>query len=445
MKIDFNEILSFVPDFSTVNAMGTKGEIKGKLLNLNWDGTWKTKLGNFISIDDVEREDVLLTSNIGQICLHNSFVTNSDSSGNLSGQALFISINDLSVTLASVPSFICVVKIDEKSIDRIVFPESIEDSKTGNTSNGLLPFNYGIAKFYLFRIPNNPYLFIQARHPKLKLDSFKSIVNSSLYLFSYLSGVSTSDDFCVVSLGNNEKPKETFIYGGLNKKSTNYTPIAVTWSEFNRAKKELRLPLGQLKDRRPFNPENISKCFTDFINNPDLITPVIYLIASTDAPLEMKGVFLSIALESLTECIVKIKKPISDPIWDKLKIALTKALVDNSLKLDKDTIELFKNKINNLNNPTNQSKLIKPFDIFKISLSKKDKKIIGLRNAYLHTGRVNKPSSKKNKHFKEIYLMEMRYFTLINHLFLKYLGYEGILIDWESRGLDTKQNKYIKI
>src|SRR6185369_1326942 len=125
--------------------------------------------------------------------------------------------------------------------------------------NGLLPFNYGTLELLIYKIKNYPYLFVQASNPKLNLESFKSIVNSTLYLFCYLTGLSTLGDFCVVELGEAGTPKETFIYGGLTKKSTNLTPVVANWSEFNRARKELGLPNKELKDRRPFNPENISE------------------------------------------------------------------------------------------------------------------------------------------------------------------------------------------
>lgn len=445
MKIDSVKILKCVPDLSGLNTTGSDGALKGMAIDLSWDGTWKTKLGKYTSLTDLEKEDVLLDSNVGQICLHDSFATDSDSAGNFEGQALFISIKDNSVKPSVIPSFLHVVKIDEKSIERIMFSESIEDSKTGFTWTGLLSFKYGIAEFNIFKIPNKPYLIVQASHPKLKLESFRSIANSCLYLFWYLTGLSISGDFCVVVLGEDEKPKETFIYGGLNQKSTMYTPVVVGWSEFSQAKIKLGLPLAQLIDRRPFDPDNMSKCFTYFVNKPDLMTSVVYLIASTTAPLEMKGVFLSVALESLTECLTKPKNPISDSIWQDIKTELEKTLIKNPLKLDNKTIELLQNKIRNLNTPTNSAKLIKPFEINKIILTKKDKKIISLRNVYLHTGRSGKLTKKRDKDYKEIYKTEMRLYTLINHLFLKVLGYEGILIDWESHGLTVAQSNYIRI
>lgn len=89
-------------------------------------------------------------------------------------------------------------------------------------------------------------------------------------------------------------------------------------------------------------------------------------------------------------------------------------------------------RIDGLNAPTNQDKLLRPFEVFGIELSAEEADAIVRRNTYLHKGRLLDPETitADPDSWRSAYETEMRIYTAVNKLLLKYLGYEGPVIDW---------------
>jgi hypothetical protein len=149
----------------------------------------------------------------------------------------------------------------------------------------------------------------------------------------------------------------------------------------------------------------------------------------------------SVALESLTDLMVSEKEDVLAPIKDK-KVAreivahLISELDRYAAQLDKDGLEVLKTRISNINQLTNKSKLIKPFELVHFTLSQEDLAAIEHRNDFLH-GRITHLLDKKGKkkeitHIassQEIYYTALRLYTLLAVLILKSIGYDNKIVN----------------
>lgn len=104
----------------------------------------------------------------------------------------------------------------------------------------------------------------------------------------------------------------------------------------------------------------------------------------------------------------------------------------SSALLPDDLLTLHK-RIDNLNRITNKARLKAPFDLLKITLNVEDLKILETRNDFLH-GRVpdltkagaNRSTERTNK---DLYYCSMRFYTLLNMLILKWIGYDNRVVN----------------
>lgn len=197
--------------------------------------------------------------------------------------------------------------------------------------------------------------------------------------------------------------------------------------------------------------EIISNCLGKYITEPELVTPLEYLLRVSDAPLEMRGALASIALKSLTkhfknkQLIRKYKLLISSEKWAPARMNLRDALIKSSSDWEEKQRAIILQRIgSSLNQTSNDQKLMKPFEIFEVKISEHEKTEIQKRNRYLHDGRIldlayvggNKDA------WKEAYENDISINTEINKLFLKYLGYRGVVSDWGARGVSGPELKF---
>jgi len=155
-----------------------------------------------------------------------------------------------------------------------------------------------------------------------------------------------------------------------------------------------------------------------------------------------KGAMYSIAIETITNFIsqknIEILKPIKkEPVARELIEELLEIINNYSSQLDESGIEILKKKVSNLNTPTNRDKLIKPFEICNIKLTQENINSIDRRNAYLH-GR----SPMKTEDKFELNKIALELHFLVACLILKYIGYEGHVINLPIWSIYKNKEKF---
>lgn len=160
---------------------------------------------------------------------------------------------------------------------------------------------------------------------------------------------------------------------------------------------------------------------------------------------------LAIALESLSDLIVKNKKldlaPITDKNLRKKIIHDCQEIIQKSCGtiLTKEALSLLKSRIaSNLNKPTNKAQLRAPFTELGITLLPEDLILLDTRNDFLH-GRPpditkagpDRPLQRLNA---DIYYCSLRFYTLLNILILKWIGYDNYVVNYPKL-----QEKYTKV
>lgn len=178
-------------------------------------------------------------------------------------------------------------------------------------------------------------------------------------------------------------------------------------------------------------------------NSQELSASIILLLeaSSIRSFLIIPSVF-SVVVESLTKFIsideIGKEYPIVNKnIADSLKEDLTKIVDSYSDKISNEGVLKIKRRINEINKPvvkehlTNNEKLTLPFEQVNIELTLNDIKTIEHRNDLLHgdillTSKELKSESDINNYMGYI---SGKLFTLISALILKYVGYEGYIIN----------------
>jgi hypothetical protein len=188
------------------------------------------------------------------------------------------------------------------------------------------------------------------------------------------------------------------------------------------------------------------------LDHHELITPLEYLLAFPDAPVEMRGALLSVALESLTDImqdrkLLKSVKPLEDGVWKALREALFRVVDEQSSSWSDSQKNIVRDRLQNLNGPTNKDKLTQPFTVLGVPLDPAEAEAIARRDKFLHEGRIIDPDVVRDDReaWRQAYLVEMRLFTAISKLLLKYVGYTGPIIDWGARGFDAERATYVML
>ena len=112
--------------------------------------------------------------------------------------------------------------------------------------------------------------------------------------------------------------------------------------------------------------------------------------------------------------------------------------------IDPSDLKVLLVRIENINQTTNKARLKAPFEKLKIPLLEEDLKILETRNDFLH-GRTpdvtlagdNRTLERRNK---DLYYASMRFYTLLNILILKWIGFDNYVLNYPKL-----HEKYCKI
>ena len=167
-------------------------------------------------------------------------------------------------------------------------------------------------------------------------------------------------------------------------------------------------------------------------------TLMLILESSIASLLFMPGGY-SIALETLSDLVIGKRKLKLAPIKDKsvsrkIRKEILEVLDKNSLTISPEDLATLQKRIDQLNQTTNKSRLKAPFDLLKIIINDEDLEVLETRNDFLH-GRVpdmtNAGLTRSTERIsKDLYYCSMRFYTLLNIIILKWIGYDNRVVNY---------------
>ncbi|MBF0121495.1 MAG: hypothetical protein HQK79_21915 [Desulfobacterales bacterium] len=203
---------------------------------------------------------------------------------------------------------------------------------------------------------------------------------------------------------------------------------------------EIQIQADKLrKNLNPISCDTFSK-LCNMVKFDNKMADAVYLtLEANRSSLISMGVIYCVVLETLTNviCSQNIDNilPIQDKhkakeLCNKLNLTAQEYLLGNKIfHIEKDYLNsAIKKKIDNINSPTNQDKLIKPFDILDIKIDEDDKKIINQRNDFLHGNSFN-IGEDIERCSKEIFYTVLKLNFLVNALILKFVGHTGKIVN----------------
>lgn len=436
--IDITQLLADVPDLEQLPGVCRDGVFAGAPFEVAWDGTWRTthRRGPFgLTLDDVSRDDIIVDTAQGVLTLRRPLATNSNSSGQVSGVAISSSLRVAGTEGAPTALFrtyVCTPDLTSK----VCFPEGYVDPTLRFQATARLPLVLGTTAIDVLFIARGPFLIVEAPAEPGVADAaarFREVSGAIRMVLSYLLGIRFDRRNCDVHLDAAGRVTQVDWFAGRSgSEDTIYRPIPVSWSEWVAASRALELQVRG----GPLVPSIVSAMVQTFLAEPGLAAPIEYLLRFHEVPVEMRGAFLSVALESLTDQLQKkglfeFPKPLPDEQWTSF-LKAAQGLVDSQTDWPKDQREVVLSRLRNLNSPTNAAKLTVPFEALGVKLSEDERKAIDKRNRLLHQGRLLSPDyvRENRQAWKEAYAIEMRIYTAVNKLLLVHMGYRGAFIDW---------------
>lgn len=436
--IDIAQLLADVPDLERLNGVCREGVFAGARFAVAWDGSWSTTYrGNpfGLALDDVARDDIVLDTALGALTLRRPLATKSNSNGTLSGVAISPSLRVTGTEGTPTALFRTYVSTPDLT-STVCFPAGYVDPTTGQQATARLPLLLGTTSVEVLSIASGPFLVVEARAETGVASTaarFREVSGAVRMVLSYLFGIRLDRRNCDVQLDASGSVVQVDWFAGRSGLAdTIYRPTPVSWTEWVAASEALGLQVCS----GPLVPSFVSAMVQTLLAEPGLAAPIEYLLRFPEVPIEMRGVFLSVALESLTDQMQKkglfeFPKPLRDEQWsDFFKGA--QELVDAQNGWTNEQREVVLSRLRNVNSPTNAAKLTVPFEALDVGLSGDERKAIDKRNRLLHQGRLLNPDHvRENREaWREAYAVEMRIFTAVNKLLLAHMGYQGAFIDW---------------
>jgi hypothetical protein len=184
-----------------------------------------------------------------------------------------------------------------------------------------------------------------------------------------------------------------------------------------------------------FDDKLFSELCSKIHQQEDYTILILLILEANTSSLILRPAGYAVALEKITNIIVEENKGLK-PIPDKeLSKKFRQGLLDvlgkhkddiNKLG-NKDSITILEKNIDKINNPTNRDKLLKPFEILKITISKEDEEAIDNRNNFLHGRKIH--TDENTEDYIKIFEISLRLNNLLNKLILKHIGFSGYVIN----------------
>lgn len=273
---------------------------------------------------------------------------------------------------------------------------------------------------------------------KQNFDEFAEKSNAVKVGLGYLTGFYTGNQgyFFAYTAKDMKTPKHFRCVQFRNSMKSGYSPITSNaYSYLHRnplAKKYYPL-------LRTVSLQEFSLLCEKIYNSLEFSSTLVLMLESSVASLLFMPGGYAIALETMSDLIIGSRKLKLAPIKDK---ALSKNIRKQLLELIEkecssiapDDLKVLRTRVEQINQTTNKARLRAPFELLGITLLEEDLKVLETRNDFLH-GRVpdltgagkNRTTDRINK---DLYYASMRFYTLLNMLILKWIGYDNRVINF---------------
>ncbi len=272
---------------------------------------------------------------------------------------------------------------------------------------------------------------------KQSFNEFVEKANAVKIAMGYLSGYFVGDQGFIFAYSNKKKKEHIHFRCAKFRTSieSGYCPV------YSNAHGYLhRDPLAKKYQPllRPVSLKEFSLLCEKIYSSIDFSATLMLMLESSVASLLFMPGGYAIALETISDIIIGKQKLKLAPIKDKsvsrkIRKEMHEVLNRNHATINSDEFATLQKRIDQLNQPTNKSRLKAPFDLLGINLLAEDLKILETRNDFLH-GRVpdltnsgaNRSTERMNK---DLYYCSIRFYTLLNLLILKWIGYDNRVVN----------------
>ncbi|WP_282628284.1 hypothetical protein [Empedobacter sedimenti] len=276
--------------------------------------------------------------------------------------------------------------------------------------------------------------FIIDSDEQIDVDEFADLCHSIMISYGFLSGDFIQDEaYYITSKDNDFNVIDGFSYLQLRPSIYSkgiYNPIFSNPYGYSNDDGIIKVVGDKLK---VFDSFLFSKLCNLVHFDENYAIVILLIIEANVSSLILKPACYSVALERLTNILIKENKglkPIIDKKISKNFIAKLKEVLDvfsqDIIELGGDnSIEILRKNIENINKPTNRNKLLEPFNLCDIELNSDEINAINHRNNFLHGRNINEGTED----YKEINQISFRLNKLINKLMLKHIGFSGYVVN----------------
>lgn len=295
---------------------------------------------------------------------------------------------------------------------------------------------------YIFTDKNQDTEFLAIESEvKLNYDEFSekafALKNAIGYLTGYLAG--NGGYFFAYNHKDMNQISHYYYCSFRDTIRSGYNPININPYAILHHKRTVAEGIYKKKMLMPVTLEQLSILTNKLYASLEFTSAVILLLESSVASLLFMPGGFAIVLESLSDLIIGEDKLKLAPIQDKSKSRdLRKKFRDiishECANLAPEDLKVLITRIDQINQITNGSRLKAPFTKLGITLLERDMEVLRSRNDFLH-GRIpdisktvaNPGLDEKNR---DLYYASLRFYTLINMLIMKWIGYENFVINY---------------
>lgn len=296
---------------------------------------------------------------------------------------------------------------------------------------------------YKDRKKKENYLIIDAIK-EMSYDVFADYCYSLLVSFGYITGHFPQNEGFFFSYDTIEMNKPTsFLYSEFRDSIYSfYSPI---YSNAYGYIRDNRIAESEQDNLRVLTTNEFSLLCQKVHTNSEFLAILLLILESSTSSLLVMPSGFSIALEGLTEIFAKENEEKITPIKDRsqakeFRKELLEVLYKYGKDIGEDAVSIVLKRINNINQPTNQDKLIKPFEILKFDLTKEDRIAINHRNDFLH-GKITLSESDDSSGKSKTYHIALRLYTLLSVIILKSVGYDNKIVNYPKIHESTSSDK----
>jgi hypothetical protein len=304
---------------------------------------------------------------------------------------------------------------------------------------GMMKTTINNVGFDIFEITfqKTKYMIIDCNE-KSNVENFYDYVLSILVSIGFLTSRFIQDDCCILASNDIEYKFIDYIEYRSLRKSIKMPFRFLDNNSFN------YFDLVEAKKHLDDMPAILQNHFDNMVNlcysNVEILNSLFMFIVSSNYPLDTKPACVSVAMEGMCGYIMEQNKNRVNPIKDKSlakrfkhELFLLLSKYENEISTNSpEGLTILKRKIENINSPTNQEKLIKPFELMQLELKEYEKTAIKNRNNFLHSnleyelGRdIKERDSIAHQLFFTCCVLDRLFYELV----LKLIKYDGKMVN----------------